>query len=390
MNTRWRLPRGVDELLPPHAWRLEQVRRHTLNLLNANGFEYIEPPVIEYLDALLVGSGEDMDLQTLKVVDQVSGKQMGVRADMTSQAVRIDAHSRMVDGIARLCYAGPVVFANPQIADSSRVPFKAGAEIFGSTSIHADAEVVRLMLEVVQAAGVQQPVLCVGHMGIYRGLVDAMLAAGDLAEDTLPALFKAVQRKAAPDIQNLVSGPLSSMMVALPTLMAQIDGKDIAPVMAGIRSALSGAPEDVIGAVDDLQALITLVTEENAVDGVRVDVSELSGYGYHNGPVFAVYHPTQGSALAQGGRYDGVGEIFGRARAATGFDVNLKALIGEDTAAEPVWFAPFVEGDERLALLATTRQLRADGKRVVVAVDANEQPPQGALVLKNVEGTWQT
>ena len=172
MNTRnWRLPAGVDELLPPAAWALEQVRRRVLDVFHSWGFEYIDPPIIEYLDALLVGSGDDMDLQTLKVIDQRSGRLLGVRADMTAQAVRIDAHSLPVEGVQRLCYAGNVVLANPLGPLDTRVPLKAGAELFGAPTLAADAEVGARMLEVLSCVGSEDPILVLGHMGIFQNLI---------------------------------------------------------------------------------------------------------------------------------------------------------------------------------------------------------------------------
>ena len=332
MKTYWRLPRGVDELLPPAAWELELLRRKVLDVYVSWGFDYVEPPVIEYLESLLVGSGEDLDLQTLKVVDQVSGKQIGVRADMTSQAMRIDAHSLVTEDVQRLCYAGPVVFAHPQIAQSSRVPYKAGAEIFGAPSLAADAEVIALMLETIATADIDEPVLLLGHMGIYRGLVDALLQAGALDPAGERELFNCVQRKSQADIRALLDDTaLSHMMACLPSLMGGIEMLDEA------RDKLAAAPADVMQAIDELEQLAALVAQRNGSVSLRLDVAELSGYGYHNGPVFAVYHPQHGSALAQGGRYDGVGQVFGRSRPATGFDVNLKNLIViPDTDAERV------------------------------------------------------
>ena len=224
MKTHWRLPKGVDELLPPRAWDLELLRRRVLDVFDQWGFDYIDPPLIEYLDALLVGSGEDLDLQTLKVVDQISGRQLGVRADMTSQAVRVDAHSVLIDGVQRLCYAGPVVFAYPASTQTSRVQLKAGAEIFGAPSIDADVEVVGLMLEALRVSQINTPVLLLGHMGIYRQLVSELLRAGDLQPGQQAQLFNGVQHKAESDIRELLgASALSDMMVALPTLMGQPD-----------------------------------------------------------------------------------------------------------------------------------------------------------------------
>jgi len=384
MKTHWRLPRGVDELLPPTAWELELLRRKVLDVYVSWGFEYVEPPIIEYLDSLLVGSGEDLDLQTLKVVDQVSGKQLGVRADMTSQAVRIDAHSLITDGVQRLCYAGPVVFANPQIAQSSRVPFKAGAEIFGAAGLEADAEVIGLMLETMSVAGVVEPVLLLGHMGIYHGLVQALIDGGVLAEENERDLFKCVQRKSQADVANLLDdSELAQMAVCLPSLIGDIE------VLADARAQLARAPAAVLDALGELEHLAGLVIEHNSCV-VRLDVAELSGYGYHNGPVFAVYHPEHGSALAQGGRYDGVGEVFGRERPATGFDVNLKNLIGNPAATDVV-FAPYVAPGERAALQQAVRDLRAQGEHVRCALSASENPPPSCRrELAQVDERWET
>ncbi len=385
MKTHWRLPRGVDELLPPTAWGLELLRRQVLDVFVSWGFEYVEPPVIEYLESLLVGSGEDLDLQTLKVVDQVSGRQLGVRADMTSQAVRIDAHSLVTDAVQRLCYAGPVVFANPQIAQASRVPFKAGAEIFGAQTLAADAEMVKLALETLAVAGVEHPVLLLGHMGIYRALVQALIASGDLDADNEKRLFKCVQRKSQADIRELLKpSALSELMAVLPTQMTQVE--DPAALLPELRAQLQKLPGNALAAFDELQALAGMVNSETST--VRVDVSELSGYGYHNGPVFAVYHPEHGRALAQGGRYDGVGEVFGRSRPATGFDVNLKNLIAADSQPVPV-FAPWVPAAEQAELEAAVQSLRAAGERVSCGLSAQEQPPAGARLLVKSGRSWQ-
>lgn len=385
MSTHWRLPRGVDELLPPRAWDLEILRRRVLDVFVAWGFDYVDPPLIEYLDALLVGSGEDLDLQTLKVVDQVSGRQLGVRADMTSQAVRIDAHSIITDGVQRLCYAGPVVFASPQNSQDSRVPLKAGAEIFGAPSLVADAEVIALMLEVMRIAEIQQPVLLLGHMGIYRNLVADLIDAKILRSEDQQELFKRIQRKGESDILNLLgNSKQAQMMAALPNLMGDASALDEA------RRVLAKASAPVHEALDELATLANMITIHQADVDLRIDVSELSGYGYHNGPVFAVYHPQHGQALAQGGRYDGVGKVFGRARPATGFDLSLKQLLGANSTPEPVYFAPHVGEEERTGLLVAVAQLREQGFRVVVALSVDEVPPSNcAGRLENQSGHWQ-
>jgi ATP phosphoribosyltransferase regulatory subunit len=383
--TYWRLPKGVDEVLPPQAWHLEQLRRNVLDVFNRWGYDYLEPPVIEYLDALLVGSGEDLDLQTLKVVDQFSGRQLGVRADMTSQAVRVDAHSLRRENVQRYCYAGPVVFAKPQGNQTSRVPLKAGAEIFGASGIAADAEVIGLMLEALQEAKMHAPVLLLGHMGIYLGLVEQLLAEGRLDETRRSALFACIQRKGASDIRDLLDdSPTAAMLAALPDLMGDID------ILNSAGEVLQQAPESVLAALQELQELSTMVKARYPQVDLRIDVSELSGYGYHNGPVFAVYHPQHGSALAQGGRYDGVGDVFGRGRAATGFDMNLKQLMASAFEQQGAYFAPYTADESQAELAVFVKTLRDEGHRVIVAVAEDEQSPEGCLgTLVHDQDGWQ-
>jgi len=376
---RWRLPEGVDELLPPAAWQLEGMRRLVLDAFHAWGFEYVEPPVIEYLDSLLVGSGNALDLQTLKAVDQRSGRMLGVRADMTSQAARIDAHSLPAAGVQRLCYAGPVVHANPAAALDTRVPFKAGAEIFGSESVSADAEVIALLVDVLRRAGVAAPVLVLGHMGIYHALVEALgLTAAEERR-----LFSATQAKSETDIAELLGDrPGAELAVRLPTLMGRRD------MLAAARRDLAGTAAPA--ALDALEALANMVEARCPGVDLRFDVAELAGYGYHNGPVFSAYQAERGSALARGGRYDGIGGAFGRARPATGFDVSLKALVTGTAATPAAIWAPWVpDGAQRQGLHVAITSLRDAGEVVVCAVSASEQPPaRCARTLTEVDGVW--
>ena len=382
MIRHWRLPEGVDELLPPIAWQLELLRRQVLDVFRAWGFEYVDPPVIEYLDALLVGTGTDMDLQTLKVVDQKSGRMLGVRADMTSQAARIDAHSLPGGGVQRLCYAGSVVHANPAAALDSRVPLKAGAEIFGADTLSADAEVIALLVDVLRAAGVEAPVLVLGHMGIYQGLVEEMHLDGE----ERAALFSAVQRKSETDITELLEARCGADRVArLPTLMGRRQ------VLREARAALAGAPPAVALAIDALERLADLVSARCPTVEVRFDVAELAGYGYHNGPVFSAYQNDRGSALARGGRYDGIGAAFGRARPATGFDVSLKQLVTATSEVSRAVWVPLAapEGRRQQSLQGALRRLRESGEIVVSAVSEAEQPPERCdRMLVEVDGVW--
>ena len=364
-DQKWRMPAGMDEWLPPAAWRLEQIRRQVLDIFRSWGYEYIEPPVVEYLDALLVGAGDELDLQTLKVVDQRSGRLLGVRADMTSQAVRVDAHSRPVEGIARLCYAGDLVFANPASSVDTRAQLKAGAELFGTTSLNADAEVIALMIEVLAAADVHNPVIVLGHMGIYQ----ALLAQLELSDSERAALFAAVQSKAETDIRELLpAGPVADALVALPALMGA------SSVLDEARELLGAAGEVALEALSQLNELAAAVSSRAPQVSVRFDLSELAGYGYHNGPVFSAYHADQGQALARGGRYDGIGGEFGRARPATGFDVSLKALVTAATPEAAIW-APWVNAEQRAGLEKQVRELRSAGEIVVMAIDETDQAP---------------
>jgi ATP phosphoribosyltransferase regulatory subunit len=383
-HQQWRLPEGVDELLPPAAWELEQLRRRVLDVFRTWGFEYVDPPVIEYLDALLVGTGPDIDLQTLKAVDQRSGRLLGVRADMTSQAARIDAHSLPAEGVQRLCYAGSVVHANPTSVLDTRVPLKAGAEVFGSDSLAAGVEVIALLVDVLRAVGVDALVLVLGHMGIYQGLVEPLA----LPVDDQQALFSAVQSKSETDIAEVLNGradpAAAGRLGRLPSLMGR------RAVLDAAREALAGSSPAVTRALDALEQLADLVATRCPDVELRFDLAELAGYGYHNGPVFAAFQPDRGSALGRGGRYDGIGAAFGRARPATGFDVSLKQLLRRNLSGERAIWAPWAaDAAARGRLLEMQKRLRAAGEIVVAAVSDREQTPARCdRILTEVDGVW--
>ncbi len=371
MTHAWRLPDGIDEVLPPDAWALETLRRRVLDLFRAWGYEYIEPPLIEYLDSLLVGFGGDLELQTFRMVDQRSGRMLGVRADMTSQAARMDAASLAGNGSRRLCYAGTVVHANPTRVLESRVPLLAGAELFGCPGVEADAEVVALMAAALDCAGIDAPVIELGHVGVFRALADAGKLGGRER-----ALFDALQRKSEPDIDALageagIKGATRSFLHALPNLMG---GEH---VIEDARLLARRLPAGVMRSLDEIAELGHVV--RRCVSGVelRFDLGELSGYGYHTGPVFTAFGPALGRAIARGGRYDGLGRVYGRARPATGFDVNLKQLPQPTVDVGAIW-APALDAARgerrRTALAAKIAALRASGERVVCALTRSERP----------------
>ena len=385
MNTYSNLPEGVEELLYPQAREFELLRRKVLDVFHAWSFEYVEPPIIEYLDALLVGNGKDLQLQTLQMVDQLSGKQIGVRADLTSQAVRIDAHTTKEARVRRLCYAGPVVYANP-IADSgSRIQHKAGVEIFGSASREADKEVISLMLETLTLAGIEKPVLLLGHVGVFHELVSALPRYSELSADKKRKLFQAIQRKSRTDIKALIGadGAEGEMLVNLPSLMGDV------AVISEARKALAKGPSRIHEFLDEIEDLSSAIAKKNSID-LKIDVAELSGFGYHTGPVFAVYHPRHGKALARGGRYDGVGSKFGVERPATGFDLDLKQILVERKTPIDLIFARFASDPaEILKRDLLIKKARQDGKRVQIALSPQENVPDecGAQICC-INGYW--
>lgn len=386
MRHAWRLPEGIDEVLPPDAWALEALRRRVLDLFNSWGYEYVMPALVEYLDSLLVGSGTDLELQTFRMVDQRSGRMLGVRADMTSQAARIDAAGFANGGTRRLCYSGTVVHANPAGVLESRIPLLAGAELFGVDGIEGDAEVVALMIAALSCAGIEDPVIELGHVGVFRGL-----AAGNRLGDEEHALFEALQQKSEADIEALtrragIKGAARALLCALPNLM----GGD--EVIDEARALAARLPKSIIDSLDEVAALAAAVRRRSSNVTLRFDLGELTGYGYHTGAVFTAFSGAFGRAVARGGRYDGVGRAFGAARAATGFDMDLKRLPRSVRDGGAIWVPVdgAVSGKRRASLDGRVASLRAAGETVICALIDNEAPPprcDRVLVFKG--DAWQ-
>ncbi|MFO7858588.1 MAG: ATP phosphoribosyltransferase regulatory subunit [Ectothiorhodospiraceae bacterium] len=384
---RWLLPEAVDEVLPPRAGALEALRRQALDTCDRWGYELVIPPVIEYLDSLLIGTGPDLDLQTFKLTDQLSGRLMGVRADITPQAARIDAHQLQRAGPARLCYIGTVLNTRPEGAGQSRNPLQIGAELFGHAGVESDVEIIALMREVLTTAGLPAPHLDIGHVGIFRSLA----READLDADTEGRLFDCLQRKAVGEIRELLegvpAGPARDRLQALPALNGSVEVLD----QAGEQ--LAGAGETVQEALRHLWALATAVERHMPEVTLHFDLAELRGYRFHTGVVFAAFVPGHGQEVARGGRYDAIGEVFGRARAATGFSADLKTLaaLGDNRQQESAGgiLAPW--GD-RADLVTAIRELRAAGERVVVQLPGQPVYPEELdcdrqLVENN--GAWQ-
>lgn len=360
----WLLPEGIEELLPDQAWQLELVRRRLLDVYRSWGYGLIIPPMVEFLESLLTGTGHDLDLQTFKLTDQLTGRLLGVRADMTPQAARTDAHALQRDEPVRLCYLGTVLRTRPNGFAGSRSPLQVGCELFGHAGIESDLEVMGLMLETLKITGSNQVLLDLGHVGIFRGLArGAGLNAQQEAD-----LFDVLQRKALPEIEALLTafGTRAPWKERLAQL-ANLHGG--AEVLDAARRLLAGAGDAVVAALDNLTAIATQAQRRWPELPLHFDLAELRGYGYRTGVVFAAYVPSCGQEVARGGRYDQIGEVFGRARPATGFSSDLRTLLALSTAdplvTQDAVYAPAVED---AALQQAVAALRAAGERVVAAL----------------------
>lgn len=352
MTPAWLLPEYVEDILPPYARAAELLRRRLLDLFDAHGYDLVSPPLVEYLESLLTGAARDLDLKTFKVVDGLSGRMLGVRADMTPQAARVDAHLINHQGPTRLCYAGPVLRTKPA-GMGSREPFQIGAELFGHAGIEADLEIQELLLSALRAAGVPDLRLSLGHAGLFRALAEG---AG-LAEDRSAALFAALRDKDVPEIDALTEGLAAPWRDALRALPNLYGGQE---ALAGARAVLPDLPAIRV-ALDDLARL--LAAGQGAA--LAVDLADLRGDGYHNGVMFAAYAGGQSRAVALGGRYDGAGAVFGRSRAATGFSLDLRQILDclPDPEVRAGILAPLSEDG---ALTAAIADLRQAGERVVM------------------------
>lgn len=355
----WLLPEYVEDVLPPYAAALEGLRARLLALLNGHGYDYVQPPMVEFLDSLLPVAGSDLDLKTFKVIDSLSCRQMGVRADITPQIARIDAHLLGRNGAVRLCYAGSVLHTRPDDMANRREPYQLGAEIFGHAGIEADLEILTLLLASMRVCDLAQMRVSLGHVGLFR----ALARAAGLNAETEEALFVALRHKDVPELTASVAGldaPWRKAFLTLTDLYGGIEVIDRArvqlPTVDGVAQAL-----------DDLA---TLARGVSGVD-IGIDLADLRGYGYHNGVVFAGYVGGQAQAVALGGRYDGAGARFGRARPATGFSLDLRRVL--DVMAEPAStsgiLAPY---GQEAGLLDEISRLRAAGERVVIELPGQE------------------
>lgn len=310
----WLLPENIADVLPSEARKIEELRRAILDNFHLYGYELVMPPMLEYVDSLLAGAGPDMELRTFKLIDQLSGRTLGLRADMTTQVARIDAHLLNRNSVTRLCYAGSVLHTRPHGLHATREPFQIGAEIYGHAGLEADAEIQELALATLSLAGFKHVRLDLCHVGILRALLDS----DEDARRDEALLYAALRAKDVPSLQALTvsyAEQTRAALLALPSLYGGVDvitrARQVLPSLAGINQAL-----------DELDVLIKLAETAD----VAIDLADLTGYQYESGVMFALYVPGLPNAVARGGRYDHVGETFGRARPATGFSLDLREL----------------------------------------------------------------
>ncbi len=376
---RWVLPEYIQDALPAEAAKLEELRRRLLDAFRLNGYQLVAPPLLEYLESLLTGAGQDLQLKTLKLVDQLSGRTMGVRADITPQVARIDAHLLNRKGVARLCYCGSVAHAVPSSLTATREPLQLGAEVYGHAGLEADAEVIRLLAESLLTAGVGTSRIDLGHVGIFK----ALARKAGLIPEREEALFDCLQAKDLPGLRELlgnVSCEVSDALLALPTLYGG------AEVLAKAREIL---PDDIdiMSALGELEQL----SRELADLPISFDLADLRGYHYHSGVVFAAYGGRSPVALALGGRYDSVGRAFGRGRPATGFSLDLRELAAQvaDTTVPGAILASDPSG---AGFKEAVARLRSEGESVMIELPGHEGTWREAgcdrhLVLRG--GAWQ-
>lgn len=382
----WLLPDQFSDILPQEAARLESLRRRLLDLFSSYGYELVQPPMLEHIESLLTDQARDLDLRTFKVVDQASGRLLGLRADITPQVARIDAHQITHEGVTRLCYAGSVLHAQPAGLLSSREPVQVGCELFGHAGVEADLEVQQLALASLDAAGINKVRLDLSHRGIFLALrdEDAVLQKNETA------VLAALQSKDRVGLKSLCQGmrkDIGAALIALLDLYGPCLGAD-----GVLQKAKTSLPKlsQITEAIDRLQAVATsAMFTEHPQCVLTVDLSDLRGYRYHNGVMFSIYCEGLANAVVRGGRYDGAGEVFGRARAATGFSLEARELleISPDSSAQgQAIAAPWLDEAELRAEIAA---LRAKGLRVIQLPDAELASWTGKKLTKK-SGRWQT
>lgn len=354
--SNWLLPENLADILPAEARRIEELRRNLLDLYRTYGFELVAPPLVEYIDSLLTGNGRALNLRTVKLVDQLSGRTLGVRADITTQVSRIDAHLLNREGVTRLCYCGTVLHARPAGLLSDRELMQIGVEVFGHAGVEADIEIIELALESVARAGVQQPRVDLNHPGVFHAIIDADEALAGQA-DAISDLL------ATKDVPGLIAFGSALPAVRKETIRALLDLANLYGDPSTLQRARDILPKlpALVSALDDLETLIKALPNHE----FSIDLADMgSGYGYHSGVVFSIYANNWHDALVKGGRYDGMGKAFGRSRPATGFSLDLRKL-SSGLPPAPLTRAIRAPWGTDPALVVALRRLRESGDVVI-------------------------
>jgi ATP phosphoribosyltransferase regulatory subunit len=382
MSSAWLLPEHIADVLPSQARRIEELRRTLLDGAGTYGFELVIPPLLEHLDSLLSGAGKGLGLKTFKLVDQLSGRTLGVRADTTSQVARIDAHLLNRRGVTRLCYCGPVLHTLSDGLHSSREPLQWGAEIYGHAGLEADLEVQELALDMLQRTGVTQLTMDMGDARMVRGIIGDTVI--DLA--TLAQIYGALAVKDASLLADASQKLPTFVQKGLSELLHLYGGAEI---LVYARKVFESMPL-VDAALNDLQRLFDHLSQTYPALQISFDLADLSEYAYYSGPRFAIYAAGSGDALVRGGRYDEVGSVFGRSRPAVGFSADLKQWVTQTQVSQlrTAIKAPWRHDPE---LTEVIRQLREQGESVICILPGHEDEGQEfncdrELVLDN--GRW--
>jgi ATP phosphoribosyltransferase regulatory subunit len=360
---RWLLPEDIADVLPAQARKVETLRRKILDLYQSYGYELVAPPILEFLDSLLTGTGSDLNLQTFKLVDQMSGRTLGLRADITPQVARIDAHLLNRNGVTRLCYAGSVAHARTPVGSSAREDLQLGAEIYGCATWEADFEAITLLLKTLSIAGLDKIYLDLSHAGILNGI----LADQKLDNETTEVLYGLLQTKDRPRLSKWASSLPAKTAEALMAL-TELNGP-CAEVLAKAKKVLPKHAA-VDQAMLDLERLVAAVSSSSGLE-LSIDLADLRGYQYHSGVMFAVYVDKLPQPIARGGRYDHVGQAFGRSRPATGFSLDLLTLanLSPLKVRKLAILAPWLEDAALSKAIAALR----DSGEVVIQVMAGEK-----------------
>ena len=368
----WQLPQGIEEIMPPHAMQLEYLCRDTIDLCVSWGYQLVIPPLVEYIESLLTGTGEDMNLQTFKLIDQMSGRMLGIRADTTPQVARIDARNLKSDKPTRLCYLGLVLHTLPENTGDNRSPLQAGAEIYGHESVESDAEIICLALAILKLAGIHKAYIDLGHVGIYQEVVSWV----KLNKKQDSQLLNILKRKALSELEVLIAEWKLSAVAGdmLKTLMNIDSSKNI---MRNAKQNLARAGKKVCDYLDELQGIADSVYQKWPNANLNFEFAELRGYHYHTGMVFTVYTPNSGQSIALGGRYNDIGSAFGRSRPATGFSTDIKTLMSLSNIQPEIKYAIYAPISNDPALFKKIEELRQQGEIVI-----QELPKQNATAAE--------